>query len=424
MSRSLRLLLIATAILVTATGCDKLVPRRPKAPAEPTFTSTAVKEIGGAPVVHLTRAQAGDTPQFLGMTIFPGRGMNVFQITAYVPTKGKIQLLASPSFATAARTLTGAGMDENGDASYTFGGAFLIPYPNRIFGKVSADSKTITTYWQGHKMVLPANVGYGPDPTKTRDAMHGLILASKIQNVQVTPTPDGETLTGILHAGDFGGHWLSSTDLHFTIALTGPAINVTITADNVGTVPEPMSIGWHPYFAIPSGQRAQVKLYVPATMRALVNSYQVEKPTGHFQPVKGTPYDFNAPGGNPLGSLHLDDNFSHLVRDNGAVNVRITDPAASYGIEVSGLSPEIQAVQIFSPTKSHFVAVEQQFNLVDPFGLEWHHTNTGMVDLKPGDSVTWHVRLHLFTPEVPPANSPESAPDSSSAQNPPLQTAY
>jgi len=398
MSRSYRLLLLATAVLVVATGCNKLVPKRPKASTTPTFTSTAITEIGGAPVVHLTRAQKGDTPQFLGMTVFPGRGMNVFQITAYVPGKGKIHVLASPSFATAARILTGAGMDKYGDASYTFGGAFLIPYPNRIFGKLSADAKTITTSWQGHKMVLPANVSYGPDPTKNRDAMHGLILESKIQDVKVAPTPGGETITGLLHAGNFGGHWLSSTDLHFTIALTGPAINVIITADNVGTVAEPMSIGWHPYFSLPSGQRAQAKLYVPATMRALVNNYQVEKPTGKLQPVKGTPYDFNAPEGKPLASLHLDDNFSHLIRSNGAVNVKITDPAANYGIELSGLSPEIHTVQVYSPSSAHFVAVEQQFNFVDPFGPEWHGMDTGMVDLQPGKSTTWHVQLHLLTP--------------------------
>ena len=397
------------------TVCNKAVPANPQASGTPTFTATAVNNIGGGPVVHLTRAQNGDTPQFLGMTVFPGRGMNVFQITAYVPAKGKIHLLASPSFATAARTLTGTGNDQYGDASYTFGGAFLIPYPNRIFGKLSADSKTITTYWHGHKMVLPANAGYGPNPTKARDAMHGLILESKIQNIQVAHTPGGETLTGILHAGNFGGHWLSSTDLHFTIALTGPAINIIITADNVGKVAEPMSIGWHPYLSIPSGQRAQAPLYVPATMRALVNNYQVEKPTGKLQPVKGTPYDFNSPGGKPLGSLHLDDNFSHLIRDNGAVNVKITDPAADYGIEVSGLSPEIRAVRIYSPTNSRFVAVEQQFNFVDPFGREWRHTNTGMVDLKPGKSVTWHVRLHLFKPENSQISTPKSSGGTKSA---------
>lgn len=394
MSRSYRLLLLSTAVLVAATGCQKK-PATPK--ANPTAAATTPL-IGGEPVVHLTRAQSGDTPQFLGVTVFPGRGMNVFQITAYVPGQGIVNVLASPSVEIASQALTGTGRDQYGNNSFTFGGAFLIPYPNRIFGAVSADKKTITTEWHGQKIVLPANVTYGSGPTAGKDAMHGLILKSKVQNVKVTHTPNGETLTGTLHAGNFGGHWLSDTDLHFTIALTGPAIDAEITAVNTGKVSEPMAIGWHPYFSIPSGQRVQARLYVPATMRALINNYRVEKPTGKLQPVKGTKYDFSVPGGKPLGNLYLDDNFSHLVRSHGGVDVKLSDPADNYGIEEIGLSPEISTVQVYSPPNARFTAIEQQFNFVDPFGKEWHGMDTGMVDLKPGKSVTWHVRLKLFTP--------------------------
>lgn len=398
MSRSHRLLWLAAAVLLAATGCQKKPATPPNSTGNATATSSNIPStIGGEQIAHLTRNQTGDKPQFLAITLFPGRGLNVFQITAYLPGQGHIHLMASPSLQIAANALTGTGRDQNGDNSYTFGGAFLVPYPNRIFGKISADGKTITTSWHGQKLVLPANVRYGRNPAD-RDAMHGLILKSKVQNIHITHTSDGEILTGILHAGNFGGHWLSSTDLHFTIALTGPSIDVQIKATNVGKVPEPMSIGWHPYFSIPSGQRAQARLYVPATMSALVNNYRVEKPTGKLQPVKGTKYDFNVPGGKPLGSIYLDDSFSHLIRSNGGVDVKIADPDTNYGIEEIGFSPEIHAVQIYSPSNARFVAIEQQYNLVDPFGKEWHGLNTGMVDLKPGKSTTWHVQLRLFTP--------------------------
>lgn len=395
MSRSRTLLCLAAAILLTATGCQ----RQTAAPVSTRAnSSTTIGARQVLPVAHLARKQTGNAPQFLSVTLLPTRGLNVFQITAWIPGKGKIHVLASPSLETAAQTLTGMGPDQYGAASYSFGGAFLIPYPNRIFGTVSADQKTITTSWHGHPIVLPANVTYAYGPTAGKDAMHGLILQSRIQNIKIAPTPDGETLTGNLDAGNFGGHWLSSTLLHFTIALTGPAIDVSITATNTGNTAEPMAIGWHPYFAIPSGQRAQVRLTIPATMHALVNNYKIEKPTGKLQPVKGTPYNFNLPNGKPLGSLHLDDSFTHLIRSHGVVHVKITDPAAHYGIEVSGLSPQIRAVQVYSPPNAHFVAVEPQYNLVDPFGNEWRGRNTGMVPLQPGKSTTWHVRLRLFTP--------------------------
>jgi galactose mutarotase-like enzyme len=395
MSRHPLLLCLAAILFLAATGCQKKPSTQPASPAS---TATSSPKINGEPVVHLTRQQTGNTPQFLGVTLLPGRGLNVFQISAYLPGKGKIHVLASPPLKVASHILTGKGPDQYGAGSYLFGGAFLIPYPNRIFGTVSADKKTITTSWHGHPIVLPANVSYGHGPTAGKDAMHGLILQSKIQNIKITPTPDGQTLTGTLDAGNFSGHWLSSTNLHFTIALTGPAVDVTITATNTGNAAEPMAIGWHPYLAIPSGERAQARLEIPATMRALINNYKIEKPTGKLQPVKGTPYDFNLPNGKPLGTLHLDDSFTHLIRSQGAVNVKITDHAANYGMEVSALSPEIRAIQAYSPPNSHFIAVEPQYNLVDPFGEEWHGVNTGMVTLKPGQSTTWHVRLHLFTP--------------------------
>ncbi len=44
------------------------------------------------------------------------------------------------------------------------------------------------------------------------------------------------------------------------------------------------------------------------------------------------------------------------------------------------------------------VAVEPQFNFVDPLGKQWGTMDTGMVTLEPGQSTTWHVRLGLFDP--------------------------
>jgi aldose 1-epimerase len=114
--------------------------------------------------------------------------------------------------------------------------------------------------------------------------------------------------------------------------------------------------------------------------------------------VKGTKYDFNAPDGKPLEDMFLDDNWSNLTRTNGNVDVELTDPAANYGIKIEGISPEIKTVQAYAPPARQLVAIEEQFNFGDPFGKEWHNMDTGMVMLKPSQSVTWHVRLELFTP--------------------------
>jgi aldose 1-epimerase len=381
-------------------------------PATPAETETATAqpqptpEIGGEPVVKLTRnaTSNGTRPEFLSLTVLPGRGMEVFQITADVPGKGEIPVLWAPTLEELAQRMSpGSAADAYGNASFSCCGAFLVPYPNRILGKLSPDGTTITTEWHGKKIVLPANWHNSDHPDEDKHAMHGLILNWPVEDVQTVKIPDGETVTGVIHAGDFKGHWLSKTDLSFVITLTGGAVDAEIVAKNVGREDEPMAIGWHPYFSIPSGERAQALLHVPGEQVAQVNNYQDVFPTGKLLPVRGTKWDFLVPEGAPLNYTYLDDNWSNLQRTNGAVQVTLTDPASDYGVRVLGLSPDIRTVQVYSPPTVKFAAIEQQFNFADPFGKEWHGMNTGMVTLHPGQSVQWHVRVELFQPQPPQA---------------------
>jgi len=183
--------------------------------------SVAGLKIGGEQVIQLKRrsSPSPSKPEFTSVTILPGRGMNLFQITANLPGKGEIRVLASPSPDEASQVLNGGTDDVHGVKSFSFGGAILVPYPNRIRGKLSPDGKTITTQWHGKTLTLPA-VWKGKNPNAELHAIHGLILDRKTDSLHVQTTPDGQTVTGVIHAGDFGGYWLSKTDLRITIALT------------------------------------------------------------------------------------------------------------------------------------------------------------------------------------------------------------
>jgi aldose 1-epimerase len=353
-----------------------------------TLVQAQTLQVGGMDVVQLKRAATNQDkkPEFLSVTLLPGRGMNVFQITANIPGRGETSVFKSPPLEEAARQLTGTGKDRWGNMSHSFGGAFLIPFSSRISGELSADGALVTTTWQGKTITLPANSG--------KYSVHGLVNEDKAQDLRTIKTADGQTETAVIHAGDFGGHWLSATDLHFSIALSGDAIDIRIQATDTGKSPEPMAMGWHPYFSIPSGARNQARLHVPAERRALVNTIDA-RTTGEFQPVQDSPFDFRSPDGGPLDES-LNVNLSQLDRAHGSADAWLSDPKSGYRIRVRAMSPQVQTIHIYSPQNDTFVAIEDQFNYPDPWGAEWKGMDTGMVTLQPRQSVTWRVRLELF----------------------------
>jgi aldose 1-epimerase len=360
-------------------------------------SAQAVNEIGGQKIVTLKRtATSKTTPEFTSVTLAPGRGMELIQVTANFPGKGNVDVLASPDLA-AAKDMLDVKDTPNGDLGYRLGSAFLVPYPNRIRGKLSADSKTLTTSWEGHTITLPAN-NIGKNSDAERHAMHGLILKAKTDGVTVKDIPGGQEVTGVIHAGNFGGHWLSKTDLEITVSLKADAVDAVIVAKNVGSEAEPMAIGWHPYFNLPSGDRTQVRIHIPGSDLAEVDNYDNVFPTGKLKPVDGTQYDLRAAGGVPLAKNFYDDNWSKLDWKNGTVTTKVIDPAAHYGVDIVGVSPEIKTIQMYAPPTAKFVAIEDQFNFADPFSKIWNGMNTGMVTLKPGQITKWHVRLHVFVP--------------------------
>jgi len=370
--------------------------------ALPAQAQVKTVKVNGEDSVTLTRkpTPGATRPELTSITVLPGRALLVQQITAFFPGngpgKGNVDVLASPSLEESATMLNDKDTP-NGDLAYRMGAAFLFPYPNRIRGPLSADGKTLTTQWQGKTITLPAN-NIGTKPGAERHAMHGLILKSKVEDLKVNKTAQGGTITGVIHGGNFNGHWLSKTDLVLTITLTAAAVDFSIVAHNVGTEPEPVAIAWHPYFNLPSGDRKQVHLHIPGSEMAEVDNYDNVFPTGKIVPVAGTKYDFQAPTGKPLGDQFLDDNFSHLDPKGGPVTVTITDPAAKYGVKIEGLTPNIKTIQVYAPPTKNFIAVEHQTNFADPFGKEWNGKDTDMITLAPGKSTQWHVRVKVFVP--------------------------
>jgi aldose 1-epimerase len=383
---------ILTIALAFTCGCTSAPKAATAAQAQPIT-------IGGEPVVTLTRPQPTDKtkPQFLEATVVPGRGMNLLQVKAYLPGKGEINLINAPSLPEAKQFLD-VQDDEWGNNNFKIGAALLVPWANRIRGKLSADGKTIEAAVAGKTVSLPAGWS-GKNPGAEKHAIHGLMLKSGFEDIQQQNGSVESSVSGVLHAGNFGGRWPSQTDVSVQTVLKNDALEMTITTKNVGQEPLPMGIAFHPYFNFPSGDRKQAKLHLPSDKRAVVNNYDDTFPTGKIVPVKGTDYDFTPSGGKALGTLFMDDNFVNVKHDpDGKAVVEIVDPAANYGLRITSLSAEVKAIQVYAPVDKNFIAVEPQFNLNDPYNKAWGKNDTGMVLLQPGQSASWRVRLELFTP--------------------------
>src|ERR1700761_241309 len=96
-----RLSLISIVIALLAAGCQQTPPAPATPVAQP--AAPAATQIGGKDVLTLKRAATGNgsKPEFLSVTLFPGRAMNMFQVTANLPGKGEVALMHSPSVAEA-----------------------------------------------------------------------------------------------------------------------------------------------------------------------------------------------------------------------------------------------------------------------------------------------------------------------------------
>ncbi|HUK33632.1 MAG TPA: aldose 1-epimerase [Vicinamibacterales bacterium] len=317
------------------------------------------------------RTQHG-RPEFVEATLAPERGLRLIQARGHLRNGTSVDLLAD---------------------SLSFAGAILLPFANRIRGQLEPDGRTIQTNVLGRRVCLPAN-WHGQRPGAETCAMHGLMFDTPMRVAELGP----DYVVATLDAGNFDGHWPSRTFVQVTATLHATSLDLSVTAQNTGREPLPMGIGWHPYFAIPSGNRASARLHLPAAGRACVTNYDDVFPTGDVVDVAGTPYDFTASDGAALGATHFDDMFVDLEKTSaGCTQIEVDDASADYRMRLTALSREVTAVQLYAPPAQPFVVIEPQFNWADPFSDIWpSDVNTGMVVLPPDADTTWNVRWELL----------------------------
>ncbi len=350
---------------------------------------------GGEDAIRLVRkptAVSGD-PEFLSATFLPGRGMNLLQLTALVPGHGEVPLIMAPPLDEAGNMLTGGGPDANGSLGATMGGAFLVPWAGRLAGKPSPTSGVLQTLWLGQRLTFPVSA------SGTFLSTRGLLLDRSADSTHTEVTLDGQSVEAIYHPGTFSGNWPSTGSVRITGELSGRALDLTVAVQNTGDTPMPVGIGWMPYFNIPSHDRATATLTVPSSTR-LEADRNTGVPTGRLISVAGTALDFAGPHGAALGTTAVDDTYVHLT--SGALSnapvAELRDTSFGYGLRILPQSANIRGMHVVAPADKPWVSVGPVTNYDDALGPEWDTSEgSGITTLQPGDTLTWKVRLELFT---------------------------
>jgi hypothetical protein len=360
---------------------QRMVTERPQA---------AIPMPGGQEAIELTRTRLMEdaAPEFLSMTLLPGRGMNVLQIRGFVPSTGEVDLLASPGVDEAAAAMTGRDVDAGGRYSLKAGGAFEVPWADEIWGASSGGDGRTSIQWQGQ----PVELSPMASPW-----VGGLMLATPSESSNSSTLPDGGQAEANFNG--FDDHWPSTMDVRTAALLSGHTVDLTVVVRNTGSTAEPIGIGWRPRFAIQNGARSRLRLHIPGESVVEQGGRRSGIPTGRLTPVAHTAFDYSAPGGAKLPDDSMDICFADLqqgVMDNGPA-AELSDPLNGYKLRLTALSPEIKAIHVTMPADGSYISIDPQFNYPDPFGHEWDKAGgTGMVVLQPGQSTEWKVRLEIL----------------------------
>lgn len=349
----------------------------------------ALPKFGGQEALTLKRLQtySGEVPEFTAVTVLPGRGMDIASIKAYLPGRGETELLSAPSLSQIAALMTGADTDSHGEANLRAGGAFLVPFANPLAGALNADGKNLAVNVHGKTVSLPVVID--PDhPAAPPMARFGLLNLLTTSIPQINTMPDGSEGRATYETGNFGGHWPGKLQVTVSTLLSGRAIDLVIASTNTGSEPVPVSAGWYPRLAIPSGNRAQATLRLPKTSIA-----------GN---LSSSSDGFNARMGKALGAQDLDVTLvspKPALFDNGPT-VELRDPAIDYGLRVVGMSASINGIRVFAPSGKNWIVVSPIANPTDSSGKPLDADKADDLMLAPGKTLQWRVRLELFIPSA------------------------
>ena len=340
---------------------------------------------GGLEPVVLSRAQTAGSnmPEFRSVTLLPGLGMGVLQITASLPDKGEVPLLVAPAVveATAAKT----------DVQETRG-AIELPWAGMLTGLLSPVGTAIRANWHGKVIGAPTTI---QGQSLAYGGILGMVSADQSEGGEGLESPSA---TAVFRGTDFNEHWVSRTGVKVTARLEARALELTVVATNVGDQPEPMGIGWHPRLLVQSGDRRNVELRLPGGDSFEIGERGKNLPSGRIVAAGPETARFQMRPA-ALGAEALE---ASVVRPRAAlldtgVTAEMRDLGSGVGLKMTAVSSSIHVVEASSPAGANYVTLGMQTNYEDPLGKQWQAAEGQAIStLMPGQSMEWKIRLEIY----------------------------
>ena len=185
--------------------------------------------------------------------------------------------------------------------------------------------------------------------------------------------------------------WPSDFDLSVTYTLSAATLRCELTVENAGDEPLPFGLGTHPYFALPlgdGGAAGDCRVTVPAAGRwELIGGV----PTGEIADVDG---EYDLRDGPKFGGLDLDDVYTRVAVEGGAITSVIEDPAAGLRV-VQRCDAAFREQVVFTPPwfkkdGRGAVCIEPYTCATDAINLQARGVDAGLRTLDPGAAFeTW-----------------------------------
>lgn len=316
----------------------------------PPETSIAPRP-GGQDVLDLHRItpEAGVSPQFTGLTLLPGVGMGILQLTLDLPGRGPVGVL------------TGTPIEHLPDVlEYKTN----QPKPSLVFTPFSL------------KLASPGGRERSTELLATRpafqvrtDILPGGTGATATFAPAAPPNPDGTRPPS------------SPFDTSVTPTISNRGLEITLTARNISDQPQSVSASWSPRFVLPPGGLEKLHLTPPQT-----------QPSTDARPHGG---DI------ALTSRGVHHTWTGLKQSylSAGPELQLRNLADGYTLRMTVLSPSIRTVQVDADAGDGFL----QFRFTSDTAISGEAPQP--LTVGPGESLQWRLRIQVSANQtyLPPA---------------------